>query len=42
MASQYATLEPPAPEEGATALAVEDTPEAIVAAAVAALSDRTN
>ncbi len=37
MASQFATLEPPAPEEKAISLAVEDPPEAIVQAALEAL-----
>lgn len=38
MASQYATLEPPGAEEGALALALDAPPEAIVAAALAALT----
>jgi gluconokinase len=37
MVSQYATLEPPGPEEGAVALTVEAPPEAIVTAAMGAL-----
>jgi gluconokinase len=37
MVSQYATLEPPGPEEGAVALDVEAPPEAIVTAAMGAL-----
>lgn len=38
MASQYATLEPPAPEEGALSLAVDDHPLAIVEAALSHLT----
>ena len=38
MASQFATLEPPAPEERAIILPVAPPPEAIVAAALAALA----
>jgi gluconokinase len=37
MASQFATLEAPAPEEGALLLDVRDTPEALVARAVKSL-----
>jgi gluconokinase len=42
MASQYATLEPPAPEEKAIALLVEAPPETIVTAAIAALLQPTS
>ncbi|MBC4014200.1 gluconokinase [Siccirubricoccus deserti] len=38
MASQFAALEPPAPEEGAITLSVAATPEAILAAALEALA----
>jgi gluconokinase len=38
MASQFATLEPPAPEEGCITLSVEPAPAEIVAAALAALT----
>jgi gluconokinase len=38
MASQFATLEPPEPGEGCITLSVAATPEAIVAAALAALA----
>lgn len=37
MASQFATLEPPGPEEGAILLPVEGPPEAMLRAALAAL-----
>lgn len=37
MASQFATLEPPSPEEAAIILAVDDTPAALVTAALVAL-----
>ena len=40
MASQFATLEAPGPEEGAIILSVTPPPEAIVAAALAALAAR--
>lgn len=39
VASQFATLEPPAPEEGVIALHVADTPAALADAAVRALED---
>ena len=38
MASQFATLEPPGPEERAIILSVAPRPEVIVAAALAALA----
>jgi gluconokinase len=37
MASQLATLEPPAPEEGAVLLDVRDPPKALVARALESL-----
>ena len=37
MASQFATLEPPAPEEGALLLSVDAPPEAVLRAALAGL-----
>jgi gluconokinase len=40
MASQFAALEPPGPEEGAITLSVAAAPERIVAAAVEALAAR--
>lgn len=40
VASQFATLEPPAPEEGVITLDVAASPEALAAAAIAALQEQ--